>query len=111
MASPEHVFPRHRKQPLPASRSNPMRTLLAAHLYLVGQTVTLDPGGGFVSKTGDMFIVRAQLPPLGDVLQYRIKSDDEPYERVVAETQLTRASPTGGSAAGVFVRATASLVT
>ena len=88
-----------------------MRTHLIAHLYLVGQTVTLNPGAGFISKTGDTFTVRAQLPPLGDVLQYRIKSDDEPYERVVAETQLTLASPTGGSVAGAFLQATATLVT
>ena len=84
---------------------------MVAHLYLVGQTVTLNKGAGFVSKTGDTFIVRAQLPPLGHVLQYRIKSDDEPYERVVAETQLTLASSASGSVAGVFVRATATLET
>jgi hypothetical protein len=88
-----------------------MRTLVIGHLYLVGQTVTLNPGAGFVSKTGDTFTVRAQLPPLGDVLQYRIKSDDEPYERVVAETQLTRASPNGGSVASAFVQTIATHVT
>jgi hypothetical protein len=84
---------------------------MTTHLYLVGQTVTLNRGAGFISKAGDTFTVRAQLPPLGDVLQYRIKSDDEPYERVVAETQLTLASATGGSVMGGFLRTTASLAT
>jgi hypothetical protein len=87
-----------------------MRTHLITHLYLIGQTVTLNPGAGFISKTGETFKVRAQLPPLGDALQYRIKSDNEPYERVVAETQLTPVSPSGGAAAGAFPQATATLV-
>ncbi len=34
-------------------------------------------------------IVR-QMPPLGTQLQYRIKFDDEKFERVVLETQLTK---------------------
>lgn len=79
-----------------------MRSTTIAHLYLVGQTVTLNRGAGFVSKAGDTFKVSAQLPPSGDVLQYRIKSDEEPYERVVAESQLTQGSSTGGSNEGIF---------
>jgi hypothetical protein len=41
-------------------------------------------------KTANAYIVSAQLPPLGDTLQYRIKCGSEPYERVVAEHQLNR---------------------
>jgi hypothetical protein len=32
------------------------------------------------------------LPPEGDDRQYRIKSSDEPHERVVKESQLNRDS-------------------
>jgi hypothetical protein len=88
-----------------------MRTLLITHLYSLGQAVTLNRGAGFISKPGDLFKVRAQLPPLGDVLQYRIKSDDEPYERVVSEIQITPVSPTDESWTSVSAPATATLVT
>ena len=30
------------------------------------------------------------MPPLGQELQYRIKSNGEPYERVVTEDRLSR---------------------
>jgi len=68
-----------------------MRAVMASHLYRVGERVTFNPGGGMAVKTYDTFTVRAQLPPLGDELQYRIKSDNEPYERVVSEPQIARA--------------------
>ncbi|HWG04328.1 MAG TPA: hypothetical protein VG271_04875 [Beijerinckiaceae bacterium] len=65
-----------------------MRTTTIAHLYLVGDRVTFNPGIGSNVKAGGAFTVQAQLPPLGDVFQYRIKNDSEPYERVVSEAQL-----------------------
>ena len=65
-----------------------MRTTTIGHLYLVGEKVTFNPGIGFNVKAGGAFTVLAQLPPLRDAFQYRIKSDSEPYERVVSEAQL-----------------------
>jgi hypothetical protein len=63
---------------------------MSRHLYNVGEAVTLTPhSGNFLKTTGD-YVVSAQMPPLGDTLQYRVKCVSEPYERVVAEHQLTR---------------------
>ena len=39
---------------------------------------------------------RNLLPPEGDDRQYRIKSSDEPHERVVKESQLNRDIVTAG---------------
>jgi hypothetical protein len=69
------------------------RTNMSRHLYLVGDAVTLAPHSGHYLKTSGVYVVSAQMPPLGDVLQYRIKCSSEPYERVVAEHQLNRAEP------------------
>jgi hypothetical protein len=62
-----------------------------SHLYNVGDAVTLTPHSGNYLKTNGAYVVSALMPPLGDVLQYRIKCASEPYERVVAEHQLNRA--------------------
>jgi hypothetical protein len=64
---------------------------MSRHLYNVGEAVTLTPHSGHYLKTSGAYVVSAQMPPLGDVLQYRIKCASEPYERVVAEHQLNRA--------------------
>jgi hypothetical protein len=64
---------------------------MSRHLYNVGQAVTLTPHSGHYLKTNGAYVVSAQMPPLGDVLQYRIKCASEPYERVVGEHQLNRA--------------------
>jgi hypothetical protein len=58
------------------------------HIYEIGEKVMLDARGGYVRNLSDTFSVLAQLPPVGDDLQYRIKSVNEPHERVVAEHQL-----------------------
>jgi len=67
-----------------------MREATASHLYRIGEKVTFNPGIGVTVQAAGTFTVLVQLPPLGDVLQYRIKSDHEPYERVVSEHQLVR---------------------
>jgi hypothetical protein len=63
---------------------------MSSHLYNVGEAVTLTPHSGHYLKTSSAYVVSAQMPPLGDVLQYRIKCASEPYERVVGEHQLNR---------------------
>lgn len=67
-----------------------------AHLYEIGETVTLDPRGGYLRNPGDAFSVLARLPPVGDEFQYRIKSGNEPYQRVAAEHQLRRIGQSAG---------------
>jgi hypothetical protein len=66
---------------------------MSRHLYNVGDAVNLTPHSGHFLKTNGAYLISALMPPLGDVLQYRIKCASEPYERVVAEHQLTRAEP------------------
>jgi hypothetical protein len=63
---------------------------MSRHLYNVGEAVTLTPHSGHFLKTTGDYVVSAQMPPLGDTLQYRIKCGSEPYERVVAEHQINR---------------------
>jgi hypothetical protein len=58
-----------------------------AHIYLIGDEVTLNPVMSI--KTAEGYTVKAQLPPSGDTLQYRIKCVSEPFERVVFEHQIS----------------------
>jgi hypothetical protein len=66
------------------------RTTMSHHLFHVGDAVALTPHAGHHLKTDDAYFVSALMPPLGDVLQYRVKCATEPYERVVGEHQLNR---------------------
>ena len=70
---------------------------MSRHLYNVGEAVALIPHSGHYLKTSGAYVVSAQMPPLGDVLQYRVKCASEPYERVVAEHQLSRADAESAS--------------
>jgi hypothetical protein len=63
---------------------------MSDHLYHVGDAVALTPHSGHYLKTNSAYVVSGLMPPLGDVLQYRVKCASEPYERVVAEHQLDR---------------------
>ena len=63
---------------------------MSNYLYAVGEMVTYGfPSGTFSGRTAKHFTILAQLPPLGDDLQYRIKSLSEAHERVVVEHQLS----------------------
>ena len=68
---------------------------MSRHLYNVGDAVSVTPHSGHFLKADAAYVVSALMPPLGDVLQYRIKCASEPYERVVAEHQLTRSEVEG----------------
>lgn len=63
---------------------------MSHHLFHVGDAVALTPHSGHFLKSGSAYVVSALMPPLGDVVQYRIKSASEPYERVVGEHQINR---------------------
>ena len=60
------------------------------HLFSVGELVSFDSRERPSQRAESVFTVRMQMPPLGDELQYRIKSIGEPHERVVTEGRLTR---------------------
>ena len=63
-----------------------------AHQVKTGQNVRLSQG---ISARTDAvrteFKVVRQLPEVGGEVQYRIKADREPYERVVVESALEKA--------------------
>jgi hypothetical protein len=63
-----------------------------SHKYRLGERVILDARVGHYLKSDSVFVVVAQLPPLGNDLQYRIKGVGEAHERVALEHHLTPAS-------------------
>ena len=62
---------------------------MSAHQYKVGDVVSLNFHQGQLFAKLNPFTVEAQLPYLGAVLQYRIKSGFEDCRRVVAEDQIS----------------------
>ena len=67
---------------------------MSGHKFKVGQSVlyTSGPYGRGSGGTGGLYKITQLLPPEGDDRQYRIKSANEPHERVVKESQLNRDS-------------------
>ena len=61
---------------------------MSDHKFKVGQSVHYRGDGG----TSGVYQVTHLLPAEGDDRQYRIKSANEPHERVAKESQLHRAS-------------------
>ena len=66
----------------------PVRREAATHLLAVGQAVRLTGGFGTFPKTVEIYRIIATLPPRGDSLQYRIRSDGELHERVATQDSL-----------------------
>ena len=60
------------------------------HKFKVGQSVSFTSGPFGRGGANGIYKVMQLLPPEGDDCQYRIKSADEPHERVVKESQLSR---------------------
>lgn len=65
---------------------------LSDHKFKVGQSVLYTSGPFGRGATGGVYKVTQLLPSEGDDRQYRIKSSDEPHERVVKERELNRDS-------------------
>jgi hypothetical protein len=61
---------------------------ILTHKFKVGQTVDLIPSIARSAASGRYEIISLR-PADGEALQYRIKSENEAYERVVAESDLT----------------------
>ena len=62
------------------------------HRYRVGERLQMTNGGRTFSRVAALCIVVARLPHEGrGHLLYRVRSDTEQYERVVAEMDLSRA--------------------
>jgi len=72
-------------------KARPIHHGAAARLFDVGQAVRLKGGLSLGPKAGEIYRVTATLPPRGNILQYRIRSEGEPHERVVTEDSLVLA--------------------
>jgi hypothetical protein len=70
-----------------------MEGRVSDHKFKVGETVryTTGPSGRRGSMT-DIYRITQLLPRQGEDHQYRIKSANEPHERVVKESELARAA-------------------
>jgi hypothetical protein len=81
--------------------ARPTRYEAATHLFTTGQIVRLKGGFGLQSQSADTYRITATLPPRGDSQQYRIRNDDEHYERVATQDSLepVNISPAGRSGA------------
>lgn len=64
-------------------------TPVERHKYAVGEGVRVVSTAGMWFKNGIDYKITAALPPAAGKLQYRIKNDGEPFERVVSESQLS----------------------
>lgn len=64
---------------------------MPTHLFAVGQRVRIK-NGMFVQRSAETYLVTAKLPPRGDLLQYRIRHDEERHDRVMTEDGLELAS-------------------
>ena len=67
-----------------------MEGLMQDHKFKVGQSVNFTSGPFGRGGGSGIYKVTQLLPPEGDDYQYRIKSSEEPHERVVKESQLSR---------------------
>ena len=65
---------------------------MSEHKFKIGQTVHYTSGPYGRGGAAGVYKVTQLLPPEGDDRQYRIKSANEPHERVAKESQLDRAS-------------------
>ncbi|MCZ7657280.1 MAG: hypothetical protein M5U07_05215 [Xanthobacteraceae bacterium] len=61
---------------------------MSAHKFHVGQTVHFTSGPYLRGGANGVYKVVRVLPREGDDQQYRIKSANEPHERVAKESQL-----------------------
>ncbi|RWM74851.1 MULTISPECIES: hypothetical protein [Mesorhizobium] len=64
------------------------RTDTPTHLFAIGQTVRMKSRIGLVQKTAELFQIKSKLPVKDGSPQYRIRSDEETYERVTTEDNL-----------------------
>jgi hypothetical protein len=58
------------------------------HKFKVGEAVSYTSGRAGMTN---IYTITQLLPPQGDDRQYRIKSANEPHERVAKESELARA--------------------
>jgi hypothetical protein len=67
-----------------------MESFLPEHKFKIGQTVRFTSGPFGRGAITGTYQVTQLLPAEGDEYQYRIKSANEPHERVAKESQMDR---------------------
>jgi hypothetical protein len=83
----------------PQRRQVPHSTM---HLFEVGQAVRLKHS---LWGTGNVYLITAKLPPVGDAPQYRIRNEGEKFERMATQDNLAHAlTSTGGASAALLER-------
>ena len=63
---------------------------MASHQFAVGELVSLSLSTRGPGHQADIFTVKTRLPHVGTQLQYRVKTEGEPYDRVVTEGQMSK---------------------
>ena len=63
---------------------------MPAHKFQVDEIVHLSPGR---NVPGGSYKVIKQLPEINGEFQYRIKSTNEPHERIIRESELHKSYP------------------
>jgi hypothetical protein len=63
---------------------------MPSHRFKVGEVVTIRPAPN-MNVPGGVYEVVQQLPGTGSEPEYRIKSANEPHQRVARQSELTKA--------------------
>ena len=63
---------------------------MAPHQFAVGELVSLSLSTRGPTHQADVFTVKTRMPHVGTQLQYRVKTEGEPYDRVVTEGQMSK---------------------
>lgn len=92
-------------------KAHPIRHEAATHLFTTGQIVRLKDGFELQPQSAATYRITATLPPRGNSLQYRIRNDNELYERVVTQDSLKPIGISPAGESGALVEATFGQVT
>jgi hypothetical protein len=71
---------------------NVMEGFVQHHKFKIGQSVSFTSGPFGRGSSNSIYKIVQLLPPEGYDYQYKIKSVNEPHERVVKESDLSRAT-------------------
>jgi hypothetical protein len=67
------------------------RTDTPSHRFAIGQIVRMKSRSGLAQKTAELFQIKSRMPVKDGSPQYRIRSEQETYERVTTEDNLEAA--------------------
>lgn len=76
-------------QPVPGPPASPLAAVHPRHKYALGDRLKIQGGGNTLSRLASYCRVTFVLPYEGRQLLYRVKSEMEAFERVVAEADLS----------------------